>query len=122
MNRKQFLSLSASVLAAAWITSDPGFALAQSKSESKSKDSKTTRPDVNESVGGSQSERTTDSQTPLPSKSGSSGTVEQGGGAQGGKGTKQMKDKSVGGSQSERTTDSQTPLPSKSRSSGTVNK
>ena len=79
-----------------------------------------------QSVGGSQSERSgTDTQTPLPPKSPSSGLEDASktgkspskpsGKAQG------KKDTSVGGSQSERSgTDTQTPGSSKSRSSGTV--
>jgi hypothetical protein len=77
-----------------------------------------------QSVGGSQSERSgTDTQTPLPPKSPSSGSddasktgknpTKPSGKAQG------NKDTSVGGSQSERSgTDTQTPLPPKSPSSG----
>src|SRR5215831_17231636 len=81
-----------------------------------------------QSVGGTQSERSgTDTQTPVPPKSPSSGLEDAGktgkspskpsGKAQG------SKDKSVGGSQSERSgTDTQTPVPSKSRSSGAGDK
>jgi len=77
-----------------------------------------------QSVGGSQSERSgTDTQTPLPPKSPSSGSgyesktgktpSKQTGKAQG------DKDTSVGGSQSERSGgDTQTPLPPESPSSG----
>jgi Putative peptidoglycan binding domain len=105
MERKQLLSISASVLAAAWIASDAGFVLAQSSGEKKSQ-------------GGSQSERTgSDSGTPVPEKSPMGGTVEKGTGSETSKsGTK---DKSVGGSQSERTgRDSDTPLPEKSKMGG----
>ena len=136
MKAKRLLSISASVLAAAWITADAGMALAQTKS----KDSKTINPDVNESVGGSKSERGSGG-TPLPEKSPMTGTVEQGTGSTSGssatgttKGTSKSRktdDKtinpdlnpSVGGSQSERTgSDSGTPLPKKSPSTGTVEK
>jgi hypothetical protein len=136
MKAKRLLSISASVLAAAWITADAGMALAQTKS----KDSKTINPDVNESVGGSKSERGSGG-APLPEKSPMTGTVEQGTGSTSGssatgttKGTSKSRktdDKtinpdlnpSVGGSQSERTgSDSGTPLPKKSPSTGTVEK
>jgi hypothetical protein len=136
MKVRQLLSISASVLAAAWITSDVGMAMAQTKS----KDSKTINPDVNESVGGSKSERGSGG-TPLPEKSPMTGTVEEGTGSTSGssatgttKGTSKSRttdDKtinpdlnpSVGGSQSERTgSDSGTPLPKKSPSTGTVEK
>jgi hypothetical protein len=137
MKAKRLLSISAFVFAAAWITSDAGMAMAQTKG----KDSKTIHPDVNQSVGGSQSERTgSDTQTPLPDKSPMTGTVEkesgstQGSGSKSSKGTSQSGKKdsttihpdlnpSVGGSQSERTDgDSGTPLPKKSPSTGTVEK
>ena len=89
---------------------------AQSKPTGKAKD--------NKSVGGSQSEREgTDTQTPLPPKSPSSGLdaaskigknpTKPSGKAQG------NEDTSVGGSQSERSGgDTQTPLPPESPSSG----
>ena len=129
MKAKRLLAISASVLTAAWITADAGMGLAQTKS----RDSKV-NPDLNPSVGASQSERTgNDSQTPLPEKSPMTGTVEQGSGSTKGssssgttKGTSQSRTKdgktinpdlnpSVGGSQSERTgSDSGTPLPKNS--------
>jgi hypothetical protein len=91
---------------------------AQSKPTGKAKDTK--------SVGGSQSEREgTDTQTPLPPKSPSSGTGDESNMKKTpttpGKATgKTKEDKSVGGSQSERSGgDTQTPLPPKSPSSGT---
>jgi hypothetical protein len=78
MKAKRLLSISASVLAAAWITADGGMALAQTKG----KDSKAVNPNLNPSVGGSQSERTgNDSQTPLPDKSPMTGTKEKGTGS-----------------------------------------
>ena len=139
MKAKRLLSISASFVAAAWITADAGMTLAQTKS----KDSKMVNPDVNESVGGSKSERGSGG-TPLPEKSPMTGTVEQGTGSTSGssatgttKGTSKSSksgttdDKtinpdlnpSVGGSQSERTgSDSGTPLPKKSPSTGTVEK
>ena len=137
MKAKRLLAISASVLTAAWITADAGMGLAQTKS----RDSKV-NPDLNPSVGASQSERTgTDSQTPLPEKSPMTGTVEQGSGSTKGssssgttKGTSQSRTKdgktinpdlnpSVGGSQSERTgSDSGTPLPKNSPATGTVEK
>ena len=136
MKTKRLVSISAAVVAAAWISADAGMALAQTKS----KDSKTVHPDVNSSVGGSQSERT-DSGTPLPEKSPMTGTVEKGTGSSTGssstgstKGTSQSRTKSgktinpdvnssVGGSQSERTgSDSQTPLPEKSPMTGNKEK
>jgi hypothetical protein len=103
MKRKEIVS--ALFLAAAMLAMNSGPASAQS-------------------VGGSQSERSgTDTQTPLPPKSPSSGSgyesktgktpSKQTGKAQG------DKDTSVGGSQSERSgTDTQTPLPPESPSSG----
>jgi Putative peptidoglycan binding domain len=108
MKRKQLLSISASVLAAAWIASDAGLVLAQSSSSEKK----------DKSVGGSQSERTgSDSGTPVPEKSPMGETVEKGTGS--GTSKSGMKDKSVGGSQSERTgRDSDTPLPEKSKMRG----
>ena len=137
MKAKRLLVISASVLTAAWITTDAGMALAQTKS----RDSKV-NPDLNPSVGASQSERTgNDSQTPLPEKSPMTGTVDQGSGSTKGssssgatKGTSQSRTKdgktinpdlnpSVGGSQSERTgSDSGTPLPKNSPATGTVEK
>jgi len=137
MKAKKLLAISASVLTAAWITADAGMGLAQTKS----RDSKV-NPDLNPSVGASQSERTgNDSQTPLPEKSPMTGTVEQGSGSTKGssssgttKGTSQSRTKdgqtinpdlnpSVGGSQSERTgSDSGTPLPKNSPATGTVEK
>ena len=51
-------------------------------SQSRTKDGKTINPDLNPSVGGSQSERTgSDSATPLPKGSPSTGTVEKGTGS-----------------------------------------
>ena len=137
MKAKRLLAISASVLTAAWITADAGMGLAQTKS----RDSKV-NPDLNPSVGASQSERTgNDSQTPLPEKSPMTGTVEQGSGSTKGssssgttKGTSQSRTKdgktinpdlnpSVGGSQSERTgIDCGTPLPKNSPATGTVEK
>jgi hypothetical protein len=87
-----------------------------------------TAPASAQSVGGSQSERSgTDTQTPVPPKSPSSGMEDASkagkspgkpsGKAQG------SKEKSIGGTQSGRSgTDTQTPLPSKSRSSGAGDK
>jgi hypothetical protein len=137
MKAKRVLAISASLLTAAWITADAGMTLAQTKS----KDTKV-NPNLNPSVGASQSERTgTDSQTPLPEKSPMTGTVEKGTGSTKGssstgtttKGTSQSRTKdgkinpdlnpSVGGSQSERTgSDTGTPLPKNSPSTGTVEK
>jgi hypothetical protein len=132
MKRKQLLSISASVLAAAWIASDAGLVLAQSSSSEKK----------DKSVGGSQSERTgTDSETPVTDKkqmgtgekgTGSTGSSTQGSGSKGTKGTtpsgtKDSKtihpdvNESVGGSKSERGSGG-TPLPEKSPSTGTVEK
>ena len=136
MKTKRLLSISAAVVAAAWITADAGMGLAQTKG----RDSKV-NPDLNPSVGASQSERTgNDSQTPLPEKSPMTGTVEKGTGSAtdssstgSTKGTSKSRAKdgtinpdlnpSVGGSQSERTgNDSQTPLPEKSPMTGTKEK
>lgn len=137
MKAKRLLVISASVLTAAWITADAGMALAQTKS----RDSKV-NPDLNPSVGASQSERTgNDSQTPLPEKSPMTGTVEKDPGSSkdssssgATKGTSQSRTKdgktinpdlnpSIGGSQSERTgSDSGTPLPKNSPATGTVEK
>jgi hypothetical protein len=137
MKAKRLLSISAALVAAAWISADAGMALAQTKG----KDSKV-NPNLNPSVGGSQSESTgSDSATPLPEKSPMTGTVEKGSGSTTGssstgttKGTSKSRAKddetinpdlnpSVGGSQSERTgSDSGTPLPKKSPSTGTVEK
>jgi hypothetical protein len=78
-----------------------------------------------QSTGGSQSERSgTDSQTPLPPKSPSSGTGDEGNmgktpTAPRKSPSKMKDDKSVGGSQSDRSgTDTQTPMAPKSKSSG----
>jgi hypothetical protein len=77
MKTKRLLSISAAVVAAAWITADAGMGLAQTKGN----DSKV-NPNLNPSVGGSQSERTgNDSQTPLPDKSPMTGTKEKGTGS-----------------------------------------
>jgi hypothetical protein len=87
---------------------------AQSKPTGKAKDDK--------SIGGSQSERSgTDTQTPLPPKSPSSGSGDETKGNKnpGKQSNKSKDDKSIGGSQSERSgTDTQTPLPPGSGSSG----
>ena len=136
MKTKRLISISAAVVTAAWISADAGMALAQTKGN----DSKV-NPNLNPSVGASQSERTGgDSQTPLPEKSPMTGTVEKGTGSSTGssstgstKGTSKSRAKdgtinpdlnpSVGGSQSERTgSDSQTPLPEKSPMTGTKEK
>jgi hypothetical protein len=136
MKTKRLISISAAVVTAAWISADAGMALAQTKGN----DSKV-NPNLNPSVGASQSERTGgDSQTPLPEKSPMTGTVEKGTGSSTGssstgstKGTSKSRAKdgtinpdlnpSVGGSQSERTGgDSQTPLPEKSPMTGTKEK
>jgi hypothetical protein len=146
MKANRLLSISASVVAAAWISAGAGMALAQTKGT----DSKV-NPKLNPSVGGSQSERVdNEDATPLPEKSPMTGTVEKGSGSTKGssssgttkgsgstgtsKGTSQSRTKdgktinpdlnpSVGGSQSERTgSDSQTPLPDKSPMTGTVEK
>ena len=86
----------------------------QSKPIGKAKDDK--------SVGGSQSERSgTDTETPLPPKSRSSGSGDESKGNKdlGKQSNKGKDDKSVGGKQSERSgTDTQTPLPPGSGSSG----
>lgn len=136
MKTKRLLSISAAaVVAAAWITADAGMGLAQTKG----RDSKV-NPDLNPSIGASQSERTgNDSQTPLPEKSPMTGTVEKGSGSTKGssssgttKGTSQSRTKdgetinpdlneSVGGSKSERSSGG-TPLPEKSPMTGTVEK
>ena len=135
MKAKKLLAISAAVLTAAWITADAGMSLAQTNS----RDSKV-NPDLNPSVGASQSERTgNDSQTPLPEKSPATGTVEKGSGSTKGssstgtsKGTSQSRSKdgktihpdlneSVGGSKSERSSGG-TPLPEKSPMTGTVEK
>ena len=91
----------------------------------------TIHPDASGPKGGSKSERTGESDVPLPKGSPSSGTVEQGksGGVNAGK--SQSRDKagqainpdpnaSVGGSQSERARESGVPLPKGSPHSGTV--
>jgi len=143
MKAKRLLAISASVLTAAWMAADTGVTLAQTKS----KDSKV-NPDLNPSVGASQSERTgSDSQTPLPEKSPMTGTVEKGSGSTKGssstgttkgsggtsKGTSQSRTKddktinpdlnpSVGGSRSERTGSGGTPMPKDSPATGTVEK
>lgn len=96
MNRKQLLSIS--ILATAWMAFNVGPNWAQSR-------------------GGTQSERATESDTPLPQGSpmGDSGKHEPGSGSsQAG----QTEDKSVGGTQSERTPDSDIPLPKDSPMSG----
>ena len=50
-------------------------------SQSRTKDGETINPDLNPSVGGSQSERTGSSGTPMPKNSPSTGTVEKGTGS-----------------------------------------
>ena len=134
MKAKRLLAISASVLTAAWITADAGMTLAQTSKDSK------VNPNLNPSVGASQSERTdSDNQTPLPEKSPMTGTVEKGSGSTKGssssgttKGTSQSRTKddktihpdlneSVGGSKSERSSGG-TPLPEKSPMTGTVEK
>ena len=134
MKAKRLLAISASVLTAAWITADAGMTLAQTSKDSK------VNPNLNPSVGASQSERTdSDNQTPLPEKSPMTGTVEKGSGSTKGssssgttKGTSQSRteddktihpdlNESVGGSKSERSSGG-TPLPEKSPMTGTVEK
>ena len=130
MKAKRVLSISAAVVAAAWISADAGMVLAQTKGN----DSKV-NPNLNPSVGASQSERTgNDSQTPLPEKSPMTGTVEKGTGSSstGTTGTSKSRttddktinpdlNESVGGSKSERSSGG-TPLPEKSPMTGTVEK
>ena len=134
MKAKRLVAISASVLTAAWITADAGMTLAQTSKDSQ------VNPNLNPSVGASQSERTdSDNQTPLPEKSPMTGTVEKGSGSTKGssssgttKGTSQSRTKddktihpdlneSVGGSKSERSSGG-TPLPEKSPMTGTVEK
>ena len=130
MERKRLLSISASVLAATFISSNAGLARAQSGSEGRK-----VNPDVNQSMGGTKSERTPETGTPLPEQSPYTGTVEKGnaptGGSQGARQSGSSKEnqtihpdvnQSVGGTQSQRTSESGTPLPEKSPFAGTVEK
>jgi putative peptidoglycan binding protein len=93
----------------------------------------TIHPDASGPKGGSQSERTGESDVPLPKGSPSSGTVEQGKSGAVNSGRSQSRDKagqainpdpnsSLGGSQSERTGETGVPLPEGSPHSGTVEK
>jgi hypothetical protein len=63
-------------------SSSSGGTTTKGTSQSRTKDGKTVSPDLNPSVGGSQSERTgNDTGTPLPKGSPSTGTVEKGTGS-----------------------------------------
>jgi hypothetical protein len=127
MKRKPLL-ISGTVLAAAWMVGG----LAFGQVSEKQKRPEAIHPDVNTSVGGSQTERTDESGVPLPKGSSESGTVEKGKSSGMGSGqTKSSKtenetihpplNSSQGGSRSERT-GSGVPLPKGSPESGTVEK
>jgi hypothetical protein len=123
MSRNRFL-IAGSVMVAAWMSTG----LAMGQSSSGPRDSDTIYPDASGPKGGSRSERTGESDVPLPKGSPSSGTVEKGtsggvssGSAQSGQ-TVHPPASSRGGSQSERTTETEVPLPKGSPYSGTVEK
>jgi hypothetical protein len=119
MNRSP-LAVTGSVLVAAWMSTGVVFAQAPEK----------INPEATGPKGGSQSERTGESDVPLPKGSPSSGTVEQGKGGNIKSGTSESRgnagtinpspDKSIGGSQSERTREAGVPLPKGSPHAGTV--
>ncbi len=108
------------MLVAGWMSTGVVFAQAPEK----------INPEATGPKGGSQSERTGESDVPLPKGSPSSGTVEQGKGGNINSGTSESRgnagtinpspDKSIGGSQSERTREAGVPLPKSSPQAGTV--
>lgn len=115
------LAVTGSVFVAAWMSTGVVFAQAPEK----------INPEATGPKGGSQSERTGESDVPLPKGSPYSGTVETGKSGSVNSGTSQSRDKagqainpnpntSVGGSQSERARESGVPLPKGSPHSGTV--
>ena len=118
--RRTSLAVTGSVLLAGWMST--GVAFAQSKEP--------IHPDPTGPKGGSSSERTGESDVPLPKGSPSSGTVEQGKSGSIDSGTSQsrgnagMKNReantSVGGTQSERERETGAPLPEGSPQAGTV--
>src|SRR4029453_12523008 len=122
------LLISGTVLAAAWIAGGVTFG----QVSEKQKRPEAIHPDINTSVGGSQTERTGESGAPLPTGRPESGTAEKSkSGAVGSGETKSSKtenetihpplNSSQGGSPSERT-GSGVPLPKGSPESGTVEK
>ena len=129
------LLISGTILTAALIAGGLAFGQVsekQSQMSEKQKRPEAIHPDINSSVGGSQSERTDEAGVPLPQGSRSSGTVEKGKSSGTGAGeTKASKtddqtihppiNSSQGGSRSERT-GSGVPLPKGSPESGTVEK
>ncbi len=114
------LTVTGSMLVAGWMSTGVVFAQAPEK----------INPEATGPKGGSQSERTGESDVPLPKGSPSSGTVEQGKGGNINSGTSESRgnagtinpspDKSIGGSQSERTREAGVPLPKSSPQAGTV--
>jgi hypothetical protein len=128
MHRNRFL-FAGSVMVAAWMST--GLALGQS---SGSRGSDAIYPDASGPKGGSRSERTGESDVPLPKGSPSAGTVEKGQSTDLNSPRAQSKSSdsgqtihppasgSKGGSQSERTRETGVPLPQGSPYSGTVEK
>jgi hypothetical protein len=100
------LAVTGSLLVAAWMSTGAVFAQSPEK----------INPDASGPKGGSQSERTGESDVPLPKGSPSSGTVEQGK-----SGVNNPKpNTSLGGTQSERAREAGVPLPKGSPHAGTV--
>ena len=107
------LAVTGSVLVAAWMGTGVLFAQAPEK----------INPGASGPRGGSQSERTGESDVPLPKGSASSGTVEQG--KSGTSGTSQSREQAkpnpaIGGTQSERARETGVPLPKGSPHAGSV--
>jgi hypothetical protein len=128
MNRNR-LSISAAVVAAAWLSAGVGIGLAQT---SGSSGSQTINPDPTGPKSGSRSERTGESDVPLPKGSPQAGTVEKGTGsaspgavrpqAQSGQAVNPSPKESLGGTQSQRERETGVPLPQGSPQAGTVEK
>ena len=104
------LAVTGSVLVAAWMSSGVVFAQSPEK----------INPDASGPKGGSRSERTGESDVPLPKGSPDTGTVEQGKSGSVNSGTKSRESTSLGGTQSERDRETGVPLPKGSSAAGTV--
>jgi hypothetical protein len=100
------LAVTGSVLVATWMSTGAVFAQSPEK----------INPDASGPKGGSQSERTGESDVPLPKGSPSSGTVEQG---KSGSVNNPKPNTSLGGTQSERARETGVPLPKGSPHAGT---
>ena len=123
--------VSGAVFAAAWLSTGTGILMAQSPSGKSGTEA--IHPDPTGPRSGSRSERTGESDVPLPQGSPESGTVEKGTSGKAPAGVAQQQGQpgekinpsprsSAGGSQSERTRETGVPLPQGSPHAGTVEK